>query len=484
MLNRLSSQTQPYGFSICFWLRLFQAFSYYGIQPLLVLYLTKFFHFQDKNAYSLVTTFIALSTVMPVFSGIIARKINDLTIVITYGVILISFGIFLISFPKLIYFNLGLAVICVGSGFVNGSLPTLLGSLYFEKDKRRELGFSLYYMAINIGALFSTLICAWISDKIGWEYGFWCASFGGAIGLLFILFNATFFKNLDKKNQKNIRVKELPYIKYKLYLLSGTIILFTFLFYLFLIHANWINAILLAVSIFIAAYLYGHYDEFNLEEMQKLKVLLFFLFCSILVSSVAQQTILSYMLFTERFVDRQLWHTSIPAAAFVSCNPAMVIIFTPLIHLFERKLRDYEIEFSIPSKFIGGFLLISLSFLVLKQGGVLVDGNKLSMAWLLMSYALLSLGEILVIPSSYALVIQLAPAKLRGFLMGVWFFSMAIADKFAGVIAGFSLVASSSATLKDYMHLFGGIGHGLLLFTFIIAAIMISFRTSMQIALE
>ena len=185
----------PKGLFVCFATEMWERFSYYGMRALLILYLTKHWEFSDAQSYIIYGAYTSLVYIMPVFGGMLADRILGSRKAVTFGAILLVLGHTGMAFESsLQIFYLSLALIISGVGFLKPNISTMVGALYEEGDPRRDPGFTIFYMGINIGAFTATLLCGYLGEEIGWSYGFGAAGIGMLIGLIIFIWGQDYLE--------------------------------------------------------------------------------------------------------------------------------------------------------------------------------------------------------------------------------------------------------------------------------------------------
>ena len=199
----------PKGLFVCFATEMWERFSYYGMRALLILYLTKHWEFSDSVSYLIYGAYTSLVYIMPVFGGMLADQILGSKKAVTYGAILLVFGhlgMTVESNEQIFY--LSLALIVSGVGFLKPNISTMVGALYEEGDPRRDSGFTIFYMGINIGAFTATLLCGYLGEEIGWAWGFGAAGIGMLVGLIIFLWGQKYLEGLaEPPSEKYKEVK-------------------------------------------------------------------------------------------------------------------------------------------------------------------------------------------------------------------------------------------------------------------------------------
>ena len=204
----------PKGLFVCFATEMWERFSYYGMRALLILYLTKHWEFSDAASYLIYGANTSLVYIMPVFGGMLADQILGSKKAVTYGAILLvigHLGMTIESNEQIFY--LSLALIVSGVGFLKPNISTMVGALYEEGDPRRDSGFTIFYMGINIGAFTATLLCGYLGEKVGWAYGFGAAGIGMLLGLIIFLWGQKYLEGLAEppSNKYMTKVYDISY---------------------------------------------------------------------------------------------------------------------------------------------------------------------------------------------------------------------------------------------------------------------------------
>ncbi|MBI5186290.1 MAG: peptide MFS transporter [Nitrospinae bacterium] len=459
--------TQPQGLYILFFAELWERFSFYGMRALLTLYMAKELLYADEKAYGVYGAYGALVYTTPVLGGLIADKILGRRKAITLGAVIMAMGHFTMALNTEFTFYIALSLLIIGNGFFKPNISSLLGKLYEEEDPRRDGGFTIFYMGINIGALLAPLGCGAIGELYGWHYGFGLAGIGMIAGLL-----------VFRAGEKKFGQKGMPPNPEKLAkkIFAGTsleqlIVAGSFLsapLFALLVRQNQVMSYLLGVMgvvIFGSLFLTALRSE--RVEREKIFVILVLSFFSVLFWSFFEQAGSSITLFTDRNVDRNLFGLEIPASLFQGVNPAFIILLAMPFSNIWIFLSKAGREPSMPMKFAIGTMQLGLGFWIFVLGAWFAGGDGIvPMAFLLAGYFLQTTGELCLSPVGLSMVTKLAPGKIVGFVMGTWFLSTAFAHHIAGLIAKMTAPAgmngetamSAAGSLPNYARVFGGIG--------------------------
>lgn len=467
---------QPPGLYILFFVEMWERFGFYCVQSLLVLYLSKVFLFSDTHSYDLFSAFSALIYATPVIGGYLADRYLGFRRAIILGGILYIFGYFGLASLNQHIFYLSLAALICGNGFFKANVSSLLGTLYNERDPRRDSGFTIFYMGINLGSLFSTLACTYVAAMYGWQYGFGMAGVGMVIGVVTCILA---FKHLGDHglapDPNRLGKRVIAGLTTRSFIYLGTIIALVLISFL-VMHGKMVSNFLIGFGIvaFSSLLIMGFYED--RERRNKLFALLLLMLFSIAFWALYTQTFSSLTLFTDRIVNRHILGFQIPTAMFQSVNPFFIITLSPLVALMWIKLYGKRLNPSTPMKFAIALLLTGASFVLLTVGIKLAkNGALVGMVWLIQIYFLQTVGELFLSPVGLSAVTELAPPRLVGMVMGIWFMSLSAAYAVGGRIADLTAIPTSvvdlSAISKMYAHNFlqfgyAGLAIGILLVLF------------------
>tara|TARA_Y100000768_G_scaffold343324_1_gene288919 strand:+ start:961 stop:2490 length:1530 start_codon:yes stop_codon:yes gene_type:complete len=425
----------PKGLFICFATEMWERFSYYGMRALLILYLTKHWQFTDAASYLIYGAYTSLVYIMPVFGGMLADQILGSKKAVTYGAILLVFGhlgMTVESNQQIFY--LSLALIVSGVGFLKPNISTMVGALYEEGDPRRDSGFTIFYMGINIGAFTATLLCGYLGEEVGWAYGFGAAGIGMLLGLIIFLWGQKYLEGLAEPPSEKYMTK-VSGVSYENWAyISGVImVLITW----FLVQNSQLVGQLLGGfgAIFIGAWLLYALFKCAPEERDRLIVVGILILFSLIFWALFEQAGSSLNILTDRGVDRVIFGWEVPASMFQSLNAGFIFTIAPLFALLWIALAKRNMEPSTPIKFSIGIVLVGLGFLALVYGMQSSEALQTGVIWIVLIYFLHTLGELCLSPVGLSSVTKLSPQRIVGFMMGMWFFASAAGNYVAGLIA-------------------------------------------------
>ena len=440
----------PAGLFVCFLTEMWERFSYYGMRALLIFYLTKHWEFSDASSYLIYGAYTSLVYIMPVFGGMLADQVLGSKKAVTYGAILLVLGHTGMTVESEVQiFYLSLALIISGVGFLKPNISTLVGALYEEGDPRRDSGFTIFYMGINIGAFSATLLCGYLGETYGWAYGFGAAGIGMLFGLIIFLFGQPYLQglagppsNLYKEKNFGISNENWAYI-------SGILMV---LVSWFLVQNQQIVGSLLGGfgAICIGGWLFYTLLKCPPIERDRLIVVGILILFSLMFWALFEQAGSSLNILTDRGVDRSLLGWTVPASMFQSLNALFIFTLAPFFAMLWIALAKRNMEPSTPLKFAIGIIFVGLGFLVLVAGMESSDGVQTAVIWIILIYLLHTLGELCLSPVGLSSVTKLSPQRIVGVMMGMWFFASAAGNYVAGLIARATSSNSMSATNETF----------------------------------
>jgi POT family proton-dependent oligopeptide transporter len=449
----------PKGLFYLFFAELWERFSFYGMRALLTLYMVNVIFQElverDYAAAAVYASYGSLVYASTVVGGRISDTLLGFRRSIFLGGILMALGHFVLAIENDYTFFLALGFIVVGNGFFKPNISTFVGSLYKEKDPRKDSGFTIFYMGINIGGWIAPLLCGWLGSSFGWHYGFGLAGFGMLTGLLFFwrgITSGVFGDHGLAPSEQRLSEKILGISRGSLItliaFLSGPVIAVLLASYKsvaeegFLSGQNIVNLIFKVVGIFILCYLGYILSKATLEERKKLFVAISITLFMTLFWGFHELSGSVITLFAARNVDL----TIMDAAQTNSLNSMFIIILALPISWMWTALNRKKINPRTPYKFGFGLLIAGVSFFVLAiSGSAANEQGMVPFSYLLLMYFLLSIGELFMSPVGLSKITDLSPQRIVAFMMGVWFLSSAYAFQLVGFI-GKQLAIESEST--------------------------------------
>jgi proton-dependent oligopeptide transporter, POT family len=430
----------PRGLATLFFTEMWERYSYYGTRALLILYMTAGLQtgglgFSVMKAGSIYGFYTAMVYLLGLPGGWVADRIIGQRRAVLYGGVLIAAGNLCLAAPKLTTFYAGLGLLMLGTGLLKPNVSTMVGQLYSASDKRRDSGFSIFYMGINLGA-FSPLIVGWVGEKVNWRLGFATSAIGMLAGLVQYLWTGKHLgiaglhpsssgdpvRDRAQKRNGSIVVTACLLVLIVLAALASTGVI--------RITAEAISSglgwVLLAISIAVFSWMiFG--KGWSPEERKRAVAILVLFAASAIFWGAYEQAGSSLNLFGERNTNRVILGYEFPASWFQWLEPLFVLILAPLFAWLWIRLGSREP--STPSKFSVGVLFVGLGFLILVPAA---SGTLVSPLWLFVCYLLHTIGEMFLSPVGLSGMTKLAPTRAVGFIMGVWFLSVGIGNWLAG----------------------------------------------------
>ncbi|HEX8439877.1 peptide MFS transporter [Archangium sp.] len=443
----------PRGLSTLFFTELWERFSFYGMKALLFLFMTAAAEkgglgFDTTKAgaiYGLYTAGVYL-TAMP--GGWLADRILGQRRAVLFGGIIIALGHFSMALPGVFFFYLGLLLIVVGTGLLKPNISAMVGGLYPEGGARRDAGFSIFYMGINIGAFIAPLVVGTLGEQVDWHLGFGLAGLGMVFGVIQYLIGG---RHLGEVGQQPKRVEARPGAPEQRGTSRGLGLAVVGVLVALLVVLQGMGVVdlttavglsraggLLIVSLALAFFAYmftaGGLDA---SEKRRLGVIGILFICSTLFWAGFEQAGSSLNVFARDRTDRVLFGWEIPASTLQAINALFIILLAPVFAWLWVRLNKRGREPSSPAKFSLGLVLMGLGFGVMVVASLATaGGHKVSPLWLVLTYLLHTLGELSLSPVGLSTVTKLAPPRAVGQMMGVWFMSMSLGNLIAGQLAG------------------------------------------------
>ena len=449
----------PRGLSTLFFTEMWERFSYYGLRPLLILFMSAAlaqggFGFERNQASAIVGIYAACVYLASLPGGWVADRLLGLRKAIMLGAVLITAGHLSIGLSGFavskVPFFLGLVLIVLGTGLLKPNISAIVGDLYPEGGARRDAGFSIFYMGINLGAFAGQLVTGALGEKVGWHWGFGAAGVGMLAGLLiFIARNKSTLGNLGLEPSRHpdpvvdARQKR-----------TGTLVLFAGLGVIAVVFAlaamgtitidaqaigrNMTYALVgLAVLYFAGIYATGNLTT---EEKKRIAVIFVLFVFAACFWGAFEQAPTSLNLFAADFTDRTFFGFEVPALWFQSINSAFIILFAPMFAALWVGMANRGMELSSPGKFTLGLLLAAVGFAVMipPANMIVASGGavKVSAMWLTLSYLFQTLGELALSPVGLSSMTKLSPRKYVGQMMGIWFLAASVGNLVAGLVGG------------------------------------------------
>ncbi len=443
----------PRGLSTLFFTEMWERMAYYGIRPLLVLFMTAAlldggFGFDRTTASSIVGIYAACVYLAALPGGWVADRLLGLRRAIWYGAILIALGQISVAlsivFARPAFF-IGLILIVMGTGLLKPNISAIVGDLYDPKDSsRRDAGFSIFYMGINIGALIAPLVTGFLGEKVGWAYGFGAGGVAMLIGLVQYRLRAQPTLG-DIGTQPTGTPEQKRTVKLSIGIFLGLVTVLVILSMAGILRINAVavaqnmTMVILAMALLYFAYIFFAGGLSSDEKKRVGVIVVLFLFATIFWSAF-EQAPTSLNLFARDYTDRYIFGWQMPTLWLQAVNSVFVIALAPVFALIWTALGSRHRDPSSPAKFAFGLLFAGLGFLIMVPAAnhIISMGGKavVSPWWLVASYFLQTIGELSLSPVGLSSMTKLAPRAFVGQMMGVWFMAAALGNLIAGLVGG------------------------------------------------
>ena len=438
----------PRGLSTLFFTEMWERFSYYGMRALLILFMTASvadggLGFDTAVAgaiYGLYTSMVYMTT-LP--GGWVADRLIGQRRAVLYGGITIAAGHFSMAFPSLATFYLGLFLIVIGTGLLKGNVSVIVGQLYAPADTRRDAGFSVFYMGINLGAFVAPFICGYLGQRVDWHLGFAAAGIGMVIGLIQYVLGGKYLGDAGMHPTRS--PGETGELKRRTAWIAALLLVGLVAFgasaYTGALPvsatqvADAAGYLLLAICIVFFGWLFAS-GAWTPDERKRLYVIGVLFIAAALFWSLFEQAGSTLNLFADRDTRTSILGWSFPSSWFQSMNSFFVWSLAPVFAWLWLSLGRHEP--STPVKFSLGLIFVAAGFAVLVVGAQLAAGGvQVSPMWLTVVYLLHTAGELCLSPVGLSAMTKLAPARIAGLMMGVWFLATSVGNFIAGRLAGF-----------------------------------------------
>ncbi len=455
----------PRGLSTLFFTEMWERFSYYGMRAILILFMTApvaagGLGFDTATAGPIYALYVSSVYLLSVPGGWVADRVLGLRRTVFVGGVIIMMGHICLAVPSIATFYLGLALIATGTGLLKSNISVLVGKLYTPEDVRRDAGFSIYYMGINTGALVAPIVTGWLAQgesfkriltsagipaENSWHWGFGAAAVGMFLGLVQYRLGG---KHLSPDGLYPVRpsdpiaaakvdrqVRLVGFITVGVALAAVVLVLSGLVAFDPETISRNFKWVLMAVTAGFFAWLFLS-SEWTREERKSLVVIGVLFAAAVVFWMAYEQAGSTLNLFAERSTDNTILGLSFPASWYQSLPPLFIILFAPLFALLWVRLGNRNP--SSPAKFTIALVLLGLGFAVMIGAATAaVGGARVSPMWLVVSYLLQTLGELCLSPVGLSAMTKLAPVRIAGLVMGVWFLALAVGNYLAGMASSF-----------------------------------------------
>src|SRR6266705_5922520 len=443
----------PRGLSTLFFTEMWERFSYYGMRALLTLYMTKTLAegglaFDEKYASVIYATFVSSVWYLPRIGGWLADKILGARRAVLIGGIVIACGHYSMAINSLPTFYGGLILIACGTGLLKPNISAMVGQLYKQGDERRDAGFSIFYTGINLGAFFSPIVTGFLAQhrlfkgiiaSLGlnpnnsWHWGFAAAGVGMTLGLIQYVIGRQRLSHVGEKPKKREQSKgeansgSADFVTWGLGIVGGVTGAAVGYYYG---DAGFLSALFPGVVFFWVGYLVGTARLLAGNELKRVLVIFILFVFSIVFWMTFEQAGSSLTLFADRLTRTTILGKPFPSAWFQSVQPAFVWMLAPVVAVILQLIGERQP--SSPGKFAFGLLFAGIAFVIVSFASTLTGAGRVSPLWLVVVYLFQTFGELCLSPVGLSTVTKLAPARMVGLMMGVWFLSISIGSYIAG----------------------------------------------------
>jgi POT family proton-dependent oligopeptide transporter len=434
----------PRGLFFLFFTEMWERFSFYGISAILVLYLTGGLGLPDREAALTSGTYIAFTFMTPMLGGFIADRVLGLRYSVSVGGLLILVGnLVLARGHTLNHVFAGLAIVALGTGYLKSTVSVMVGKLYPEGDTRRDSGYTLFYMGINLGSLLAGLLIGEVARRYGWTKGFYLSTGGMLLGLVVFQLGYRHYNNEADGFRRERLLSKSVGVPNMLWIAAATSGLGALMVYLFQHPAETKTAIsYLSIVIMAGLVLLATRCE-DKSESRAIYAILIIVLAAICFQTFFKQMYNSLPLFVERDFDRVLLGVPLTASFFALVpNSVSVILFAGVFTWVWARLAERGRNPSIPMKIVLALALaVTSAGLLSKAGsGIAASGQPASAWWVVLAIAVLTLGELNILPMGLSAVSTLAPKRYASLLMGSWFLGNSLGGYFSGVLTSLAEV--------------------------------------------
>jgi POT family proton-dependent oligopeptide transporter len=439
----------PRGLSTLFFTEMWERFSYYGMRALLTLYMTSKavdggLGFSEAYSSAIYATYVSSVWYLPLVGGWLADKFLGARRAVLIGGIVIAVGHYSMAIDSLPTFYAALILIAMGTGLLKPNISTMVGQLYEPEDKRRDAGFSIFYMGINLGAFISPFVTGFLAQGayfkriiigIGlnpaksWHWGFAAAGVGMTLGVIQYVLGGKRLQDAGKKPIKESTAKGSQ----KLDLITTALAVVGALLgagFGYRYDAGWVSVPFWTVCGYFIGYLGGTTRLLKGDELKRVLVIFILVVFSVIFWMTYEQAGSSMTLFADRLTRNEVFGWTFPSSWWQSVPAIFVIFLAPIFAFIWQTMGDRQP--SSPAKFAFGLLFAGVAFAVITLAASFTGAGRVSPWWLVVVYFIQTLGEMCLSPVGLSTISKLSPVRMVGLMMGVWFLSISIGSYIAG----------------------------------------------------
>lgn len=421
---------------LLFFTEMWERFSFYGMRALLILYMVNELKYNDKDSNLMYGAYNALVYITPLFGGIIADRILGFRKSIVFGGIMMAIGHLVLAIPMNQTFFLGLGFLIVGNGFFKPNISSFLGKFYQEGDKRRDAGFAIFYMGINVGGFLGSAICGYLGQKVSWHLGFGMAGIFMILGLITFVLNRKMLEGKgDPADSEFLKSKSTIGLDWERTIYFGAV-LFVGVAIAMVLFNNVTQIIFAIIGVLTIGFILREASKEEQKPKEMLRAALVMIIFSVLFWAYYEQAGGSLNLMAERNVDMTIGTTQLSSAMVNnSINPFYIIILTPIFALMWSFLDKRNLKPNDPLKFGLSFIFLGIGYYAFVYGGNkgLATGY-MPLIYFFIGYFFITVGELFISPIGLSMITKLSPPKIVAFMMGTWFLATAFGHELAGWI--------------------------------------------------
>jgi POT family proton-dependent oligopeptide transporter len=469
----------PRGLSTLFFTEMWERFSYYGMRALLTLYMTSKaidggLGFDEAYSGAIYATYVSSVWYLPLIGGWLADKFLGARRAVLLGGIIIACGHYSMAFDSIPTFYAALVLIALGTGLLKPNISTMVGQLYSSEDKRRDAGFSIFYMGINLGAFISPFVTgflaqsAWFKGFItsiglnpahSWHWGFAAAGVGMTIGVIQYVLGGSRLRQAGLRPTESAeQIAGSP--KDSLNAITAILSVVGALLgagFGYRFDTGWLSVPFWTVCGYFIGYLGGTTRLLKGDELRRVLVIFILVLFSIIFWMTYEQAGSSMTLFADRLTRNQIFGWQFPSSWFQAVPAIFVIMLAPVFAFIWQRMGDRQPSSS--AKFAFGLFFAGVAFVVITVAASLTGAGRVSPLWLVVVYFIQTVGEMCLSPVGLSTITRLSPTRMVGLMMGVWFLSISVGSYIAGRTTQL-FVAGTPEVLMRAFGIFAGISLG------------------------
>ncbi len=469
-----ATPSRTLGFVTLFLIEMWERFGYYGMTAVVVLFMVQQLGYADDRANLTFGAFSAMAYAIPALGGWIGDRVLGSRRTALLGAVMLAVGYAMLAIPNPALLFAALGVVAVGGGIFKANPANLISKLYEGDTAKIDSAFTMYYMAVNVGATLSQIATPLIAVWLGWHVAFAVCAGGLVVGIVNYFLMRRYLAHVGSEPD----FRPFPWLRMVL-VVAGALVAMA-LVTAIIQNLSVARAVVLITSLALLAIFAILLWKGNRQERRGLWAVLVLTAETILFFIFYQQMPTSLTLFALRNVDLNIsfldLHYAVPAGQVQALNPIWIFILSPFLAWLYHRMSQGRGDFHIASKFAFGFAVLSLGFFTYGMSGLFAVDGKVAFGWMVAGYGLQSLGELLISGLGLAMVARYVGPKLRGFIMGAWFLATGISQYLGGFVANYAGVPQGVTdplkTLPLYTHLFNSLGVVAAVGTLLAAAIV------------